>query len=133
MINGEMLFSNVCTMNCTRGERNQIRIEWTGVKTSKNATKIELFGKEMRRIIGGVEVMKKNNCNVLYNQCKAEGISKMQCPLEEGQVGQPINILVLMDANKDSEVCDIDMDLQWTVGMPGQSYIVDWDDFITSV
>ena len=101
----------------SRQLRIMVRCCW---RLTERSIEIQVFGNGMRWVIGLVEVLRKNDCDELYNQCEAEGISKMQCPLAEGQVAQPINILVLIDASQDTQVCDIHIDLRWSViAMPG--------------
>ncbi|ELT88518.1 hypothetical protein CAPTEDRAFT_211595 [Capitella teleta] len=95
---------------------NQIRMQWKGFVINYNVTNLVVRGKFLicshYFTTVGIEV-RSDGCNAEYALCKIEasgvdGTCHAVCGLKDGQVGQPLN-LMLMVTGDGAELCDVSM------------------------
>ena len=126
---------------CMRRKGHQIHVNWNGMKTLMNSTVLKLNGKgfECRAgaVIAGIEIQKLEGCRVRYRQCEFENSGgdgcQMRCPLQGDQIGRPFNVMLVIEANDETELCDINMQLNWPMVTPAHKVIGDWNAFTAAI
>ncbi|ELU10556.1 hypothetical protein CAPTEDRAFT_194025 [Capitella teleta] len=129
---------------CFRWSRIPIRMQWSGFRTRKNETRLSLHGRSITCDRRHVTVGMEKNCTqcaaneVRYDLCPIEGTSEdgqcqVLCRMRESQVGQPINLMLMVNGNENTELCAIYSDASLTIGTPGRTLINDWPSFFEQI
>ncbi|ELU09293.1 hypothetical protein CAPTEDRAFT_192511 [Capitella teleta] len=129
---------------CFRWNRIPVRVQWSGFRTRKNETRLSLRGRSIACDRRHVTVGMEKNCTqcaaneIRYDLCAIEGTSEngqcqVLCRLRESQVGQPINLMLMVNGDEDTELCAIDSDASLTIGTPGRTLIHDWPSFLEKI
>ncbi|ELT96218.1 hypothetical protein CAPTEDRAFT_209728 [Capitella teleta] len=129
---------------CFRWSRIPIRVQWSGFRTRKNVTRLSLHGRSIACDRRHVTVGMEKNCTqcaaneVRYDLCAIEGTSEdgqcqVVCRMRENQVGQPINLTLMVNGDEHTELCAIDSDASLTIATPGRTLINDWPSFLEKI
>lgn len=122
-------------MNCIHTVTDHIILHWDGLKTQANATNLMLSGKSLTHdiVTVGIEVGSMG-CNVEYKKCEVEDSDegcRVLCPLSVHQIGQPFKLMLMVDGNGDTQVCDVHFQLpSWAADI---SSIGDWREVIQNI
>ncbi|ELT92054.1 hypothetical protein CAPTEDRAFT_212946 [Capitella teleta] len=129
---------------CFRWSRIPIRVQWSGFRTRKNETRLSLHGRSIACDRRYVTVGMEKNCTqcaaneIRYDLCAIEGTTEdgrcqVLCRMKESQVGQPINLTLMVNGNEDTELCAIASDASLTIGAPGRTLVHDWPSFLEKI
>ncbi|ELU07205.1 hypothetical protein CAPTEDRAFT_190127 [Capitella teleta] len=128
--------STIECIKCIDTTNNQIRMKWKGIVINSNGTNLVLRGKSLTCnhtfIKLGIE-MNQAGCNAVYALCKIEGsgeegICHAACSLRDGQIGQALNLLLVV-TGEGAELCDVSLIL-----LPSGRYVInDWDVFMQEI
>ncbi|ELU14106.1 hypothetical protein CAPTEDRAFT_216316 [Capitella teleta] len=129
---------------CFRWSRIPIRVQWSGFRTRKNETRLSLHGRSIACDRRHVTVGMEKNCTqcaaneVHYDVCVIEGTNEdgrcpVLCRMKDSQVGEPINLMLMVNGNENTELCAIDSDASLTIGTPGRTLVHDWPSFLEKI
>ncbi|ELU03579.1 hypothetical protein CAPTEDRAFT_185643 [Capitella teleta] len=121
---------------CFRWSRIPIRGQWSGFRTRKNESRPNLDGRSIACDRQHVTVGMEKNCTqcaaneVRYDLCAIKGTSEdgqcqVVCRMMESQVGQLINLTLMVNGDEHTELCAIDLDASLTIATPGRTLIYD--------